>query len=210
MSYILITTIIIIIVAIIYKFYFAVEGFEPDHVFDKRIKLDNFNGNGELPIQNYIIKSSYNSAMDAHDYASKDAIKYVLGRGCRFLDFEVVFDPKKPNAAYVGKVTGKRNEGIDSNNLLLFDDAFDTILSYGFSKPTPNPNDPLFIHLRIRPLIKQSLNAQSYQDLAQDLMQGNDLTKQDRHNERFDNVNSAVNSKLAKKMYQFNIDVTNY
>ena len=208
MSYILITTIIIIIVAIIYKFYFAVEGFEPDHVFDKRIKLDNFNGNGELPIQNYIIKSSYNSAMDAHDYASKNAIKYVLGRGCRFLDFEVVFDPKKPNAAYVGKVTGKRNEGIDSNNLLLLDDAFDTILSYGFSKPTPNPNDPLFIHLRIRPLIKQSLNAQSYQDLAQDLMQGNDLTKQDRHNELFDNVNSTVNSKLAKKMYQFDVDVT--
>ena len=208
MYYILITTIIIIIVAIIYERYFTVdEGFEPDHIFDKRIKIENFNGNGELPLQNYIIKSSYNSAIDSHNYASKESIKYVLGRGCRFLDFEIVFDPEKPNAAFIGKATGKRNEAIDTKNTLLLDDAFDTLISYAFSRPIPNPNDPLFIHLRIRPLIKQSLAGKSILDVVDNDAQGSDAAKQHKHNELYENVDKIVQGKLAARLYQFDVDV---
>ena len=39
-----------------------------------------------LPLSQYVIKASYNSALTGN-YVNKDMIKYILSRGCRFLDF---------------------------------------------------------------------------------------------------------------------------
>jgi hypothetical protein len=185
MYYILFALLIIFIVSItLYQKYNTIENFDPDHIFDKNVKIENFKGNTNLPIQNYIVKSSYNSSIDHQNYVSKDAIKYVLGRGCRFLDFEILYDPEKPRAALVGKVTGVNNDGIETKNTMLLDDICDTIVSYGFSKPTPNPNDPLFIHLRIKPLIK---NNQPNTDI-------------------YNNVSSTITHKFKNYLYKYNIE----
>ena len=93
MYYILFALLIVFIVSIaLYQKYNTIENFDPDHIFDKNVKIENFKGNTNLPIQNYIVKSSYNSSIDHQNYVSKDAIKYVLGRGCRFLDFEILYE----------------------------------------------------------------------------------------------------------------------
>ena len=44
----------------------------------------------KLPIKDYCIKSSYNSATTGKT-VNKKMIQYVLSRGCRFLDFEVFY-----------------------------------------------------------------------------------------------------------------------
>lgn len=190
MYYIFITIIIILIIAIsmsINIFYPpTIESFDPDHMFDRPIQIQNFNGIDSLPINNYVIKSSYNSAHDSRGYVSKDSIKYNLSRGCRLLDFEIVYDPSSEAAAFIGKAAGNRNDALDSKNKLLLDDACDTIASYAFSHPIPNPNDPLFIHLRIKPLIDE--NDEANTDL-------------------FDNISSTIEFKFRSLLFSGDVDV---
>jgi hypothetical protein len=45
-------------------------------------------GNANLPLKEYVIKSSFNTAVTGL-YLNLSMIRYVLSRGCRFLDFEV-------------------------------------------------------------------------------------------------------------------------
>ena len=46
--------------------------------------------NANLPISQYVIKGSYNSAISGN-YVSTDMLYYVLSRGCRFIDFEIYY-----------------------------------------------------------------------------------------------------------------------
>ena len=55
--------------------------------------------NLNLPLREYCIKSSYNTALSGK-YVSTDMIKYVLTRGCRFLDFEIFYVDNGPCVAY--------------------------------------------------------------------------------------------------------------
>ncbi len=76
-----------------------------------------------------------------------EMIKYVLSRGCRLLDFEIYeFD----DVPYVAYSTDGNNRYIETKNKILLDDALKTVAQFGFAAPSPNPNDPLFIQLRIR------------------------------------------------------------
>ena len=50
----------------------------------------------DLPLKEYCIKASYNTACSGN-YVSKDMIRHVLSRGCRFLDFEVFYIKHKNN-----------------------------------------------------------------------------------------------------------------
>jgi hypothetical protein len=100
-----------------------------------------------LALCQYCIKSSYNTAYTG-TYMNLDAIKYVLSRGCRFVDFQVFLIDNKP---YVGYTSDPTFKNITSQNNILLSDVLKQVSYYGFSAPTPNMNDPLFIQLRIQP-----------------------------------------------------------
>jgi hypothetical protein len=107
-----------------------------------------------LPLKEFVIKASYNSASSG-DYVSKDAINYVLSRGCRYLDFEVFEDPADPDGgkvavAHCSNTTPGANN-ITSRNLLPLHDAMLAVFAGAFASPAPNQRDPLFLRLRLNP-----------------------------------------------------------
>jgi hypothetical protein len=106
------------------------------------VKPDNSN----LQLLQYCIKSSYNSAVSGQ-YVSVNAIKYVLSRGCRFLDFEVYFIDNAPVVAFS---TDPTFITITSKNSITLNSALQAVITNGFSGPSPNGSDPLFIQLRIK------------------------------------------------------------
>jgi hypothetical protein len=104
----------------------------------------------DLPIREFIVKSSYNSAISGL-YASTDALKIVLERGCRFVDFEIFSRNDTEYVSYSGDPEYKSmgTENVSQNRLKLAD-ALNTLAGSAFSSPTPSTNDPLFILLRIK------------------------------------------------------------
>jgi hypothetical protein len=126
---------------------------------------------GNLLLREYCIKASYNSACTG-TYVTIDMIKYVLARGCRFLDFEVYYlntmakgnsftisELFQPCVAFSNDSTGLT---MKSKNFLPLSEVFQAVQSFGFQAPSPNPNDPLLIQLRIF-----SDDPQIYQDIAE-------------------------------------------
>lgn len=122
---------------------------------DAKFALDEEKGTGHL--RDYYISSSYNSCCsgDFQDsYVSLVPLKEVLAQGVRVLDFALY--------SVNGKIVVGAG-GTDSNNIkgtynalsLTGDNSvFDTINSYAFSHPCPNPSDPLFLHFRIKSKIR--------------------------------------------------------
>lgn len=111
------------------------------------VKIANLSKNfTNESLKEYIIKGAYNCGISG-DYVNGDAIRYVLERGCRFLDFEVLYIDSKPMVSYT---FDKEYQMIETDNSLLLDDALSAAISTGFSQKSPNPNDPLFIHLRVK------------------------------------------------------------
>jgi hypothetical protein len=103
-------------------------------------------GNAGLPLKEYVIKSSYNTAVTGF-YLNLDMIQYVLSRGCRFIDFEVY---SFNNTPYVAFAADNNITNIDSYNKLLLVDVLSYISNHAFVAPSPNPGDPLFLQLRIK------------------------------------------------------------
>lgn len=116
----------------------------------------------DMELMQYIIKGSSNSAYSGK-YISDEMVKYVLSRGCRFLDFEVYYlpisdDPADSNtfAAYVGYSSDPSSVNSTTQNNYLFRKIFKASLANGFTRQSgekyecPNPKDPLFIHIRIK------------------------------------------------------------
>jgi len=100
-----------------------------------------------LPLIQYCMKGSYNTAFTGN-YMNKDMVKYVITRGCRFLDFEVY-----PNTEADGKtnliptVSCKIATPQITETL---EDILNTVGTYGFmGNNVPNAGDPIFVHLRI-------------------------------------------------------------
>ena len=116
-----------------------------------------------LPLSQYVIKASYNSALTGK-YVNKDMIKYVLSRGCRFLDFEIFLIDGKPQVAYT---TDSKYKTILTKNNILLDEVLSTIVSNAFSSTSPNRADPLFIHMRIKS--SDSSNHDIYKSIAKSL-----------------------------------------
>ena len=100
----------------------------------------------DRPLKEYVIKSSYNSAITGN-YVNTEMVKYVLQRGCRFLDFEVLYIDEKP---YVTYTTDNKYEIINTDNKVLLDNVLTAAISQAFTQPSPNYEDPLFIHLRLK------------------------------------------------------------
>jgi hypothetical protein len=99
-----------------------------------------------LPLRDFVIKASFNSAITGK-YVNLAMIQYILSRGCRFLDFEIFLIDGAPVVAYS---TDKKSDTIDTNNYILLDSVLASAVSNAFSQVSPNSNDPLFIHLRIK------------------------------------------------------------
>lgn len=154
-----------------------IEGYENSRVnsLEKNnssiIAIDNFsvdnltkrNGVPDLSeavkLKHYIIKSSFNTAFNGSSM-DLEMIKYVISRGCRFLDFEVFWSvptestTENPNAV----VSMSDDPFAPSNNSLYLNDVFKTIMLDAFNSSCPNPDDPLFI--QIRPKVSNKKNEQ--------------------------------------------------
>lgn len=164
---ILIVITIFIFIYIVYRFLkqkiqleeiFAKEGLENPTLSNEELELNSLKSDipviiqsvsktdAILPLKEFVMKASYNTAFTGN-YMNLDMIKYVLSRGCRFLDFEVFNIDNKPQVAYSTDSTFK---SINSNNSLLFDDVLTTVITNAFSDTSPNRLDPLFVHLRIK------------------------------------------------------------
>jgi hypothetical protein len=109
-------------------------------------KIAKMDATAKLPIREYCVKASYNSACSG-TYIGVDVLKYVLSRGCRYLDLEVYL---VDNVPYVGFSTNPSDttQNITSATTITLNDALTTINVFGFSSPAPNATDPLFINLR--------------------------------------------------------------
>jgi len=100
------------------------------------------------PLGQYAIKGSYNSACSG-TLVTLPALKYVLSRGCRFLDFEVFL----VNGTVVVSVSTDSAHLVNPSNVIHLDGntgILATLATSGFSTPCPNPADPLFVQLRIK------------------------------------------------------------
>lgn len=116
----------------------------------------------DMPLVQYCIKGSANSAYSG-DHISDEMVKYVLSRGCRFLDFEVYHLPigDSPEEAdvfapYVGYSSDPASVNSTTKNNYPFRKVLKTTLANAFVRQSgdkyecPNPKDPLFIHIRIK------------------------------------------------------------
>ena len=139
----------------------------------------------DLSLCELCVKASYNSALSGN-YISLDMLQYVINRGCRYLDFEVLYvqdDPngdtsvvqniekmgsnnkeKKGNLPYkavVGHTTDPNYISITSENVVLLSRVLISAVSNAFVASCPNYQDPLFINLRIK-----SNNKNVYSEVA--------------------------------------------
>jgi hypothetical protein len=124
--------------------------------------ITNFSiNNTESPyLRDYCIKTSSNSAYSG-GYMNLDMIKYVLRRGCRFLDFGIYIKDKIPVVAY----SNAMNYDPSYNTFTSYDlpvsliGCLNTCMSTAFTTTCPNPDDPLFIHLRINTNINDAFGS---------------------------------------------------
>ena len=113
-------------------------------------------------LRNFCIKSSFNSAATG-SYVSQGMVKYVLSRGCRFLDFEVYIKDGQAIVAYSSSIYDPSYTHFTSlNPSLSLAGVFQTIMSNAFNQTAPNPGDPLFIQLRIKTYVSSA-----YSEIAQ-------------------------------------------
>jgi len=103
-------------------------------------------GRADLPLIEYCIKASYNSAFDGRNMTMM-ALETVISRGCRFLDFEIFTVDGVPSVAYSVDSTFST---LSSGNSLPLQDVLNEVVGNCFMGNVPNPRDPLFIHLRIK------------------------------------------------------------
>jgi len=116
----------------------------------------------DMELMQYCVKGSINSAYSG-EYISDEMVKYVLSRGCRFIDFEVYHlpigdSPEEADvfAAYVGYSSDPSSVNSTTKNNYLFRKIFKSALANAFTRQSgdkyesPNPKDPLFVHIRIK------------------------------------------------------------
>ncbi len=118
---------------------------------DAKYKLDAMTGTGHL--RDYYIASSYNSccAGDFQDsYVDLVPLKEIIHQGARLLDF-ALYSVNGDVVVAAGPTDSDNVKGT-YNSIPVGgpDGILNTIRTYAFSLPTPNPNDPLFIHFRIK------------------------------------------------------------
>jgi hypothetical protein len=110
----------------------------------------------------YYIKTAYNACSGGsykNDFVNIGNLKAVIKQGVRCLDFEIYSVDNKP---VVATSTTDNYHIKETFNSVSFSSVMDTIRNYAFASGTsPNPTDPVLIHLRIK-----SNNQPMYDNLA--------------------------------------------
>ena len=102
--------------------------------------------NANMALKQYCVKGAYNAAITGK-FVNTEMVKYVLYRGCRFLDFEVFSFDGEP---YIAMSTDNTYTTINTTNKITLTDILTTIVANSFVAPSPIASDPVFIHLRIK------------------------------------------------------------
>ena len=97
-----------------------------------------------LPLCQYVVMSSWNSATDKNLKVSLDALENVIVRGYRFLDLEIYSMDDTPKVSF----SIQKNYDTIETPPILFTDVCRRIAMTAFS--SHNGKDPLFLHLRIK------------------------------------------------------------
>jgi len=167
---ILMMIIVIVILGLCYYYYMSTllskECTAMDNLYyqiDGNIKsLNPKDDNCGYTFKDYYIKTAYNACSAGtyrNDYVSICALKDVLRQGVRGLDFEIYSLSNQP---VVATSTTDNYYIKETYNYVPFADVINTIKNYAFSNSTsPNPRDPIILHLRIK-----SNNQSMYQNLA--------------------------------------------
>ena len=103
------------------------------------------------PISNYYIKSAYNCCSlgnYSNDYVGTCILTTILKQGVRCLDFEIY---SVNNLPVVATSTNKRYNNKETYNSIPFQQVLYLLSDQAFTGDiAPNPEDPLFLHLRIK------------------------------------------------------------
>lgn len=103
-----------------------------------------------LPLREYCIKSSYNSAVTG-SYINAQMVNHLLKRGCRLFDFEIFYIHENDKfIPVVGYTHDNKYNIIESKNTVPLHEIFNLIMMNAFSELSPNKTDPVFINLRIK------------------------------------------------------------
>ena len=103
----------------------------------------------DLPLREFIVKSSYNSAISG-DFANSEMIRILLQRGVRLLDFEIYTDNNIEYVSYSKDNDFTMSTANEPSDRLSLASALGTVNAYSFIMPSPSPNDPLFLSLRVK------------------------------------------------------------
>lgn len=124
-----------------------------------------------LKLKHYLIKSSFNTAFNGSSM-DLEMVKYVISRGCRFLDFEVFWsiptDSTDNNPRAV--VSMSDDPFSPSNNTLLLNDVLKMIMLNAFNSTAPNPDDPLFIQIRPKVANKKNEQMELFNKIASSIL----------------------------------------
>ena len=118
------------------------------------ISITSFNdndGNYQHNLRDYYVMSSYNSCCGGNfqnSFVDYKPLQMVIKRGARVLDFEIY---SVNNETVIAASDNENFYQKGTYNSLPFADVMNKIDVYAFSSSTcPNPNDPLFLHFRIK------------------------------------------------------------
>ena len=106
------------------------------------------NADTNLPLIQYCIKASYNSAFTGN-YINRDMVKYLLSRGVRFFDFEVYPNEDAEDGKNLVPIVSCKDVAPQTTETLA--NILTVFGENGFQGVAPNSRDPIFIHFRIYP-----------------------------------------------------------
>ena len=140
-------------------------------------------------LKEYQIFSSWNSCAQSNNNVSLQQLEKVLLNGCRFLDFEVYYIEGKPVVGFSkGKYQSNESiQQIDSDTVIPFLDVCNKIVS----GKCPNPNDPLFLHFRIK-----SNNINIFEKMAEAFISSGIQNKLPKNKVTKDTVLSVLQNKV--------------
>lgn len=104
----------------------------------------------DYPLYDYYIKTAYNACSGGsykNDFVNICHLKNILKTGTRCLDFEIYSVGNKP---VVSTSTSEDYHVKETYNSVDFSQVVATIEKFAFSDHSPNKNDPIIIHLRIK------------------------------------------------------------
>jgi hypothetical protein len=160
-----ILTIIIISIAFYYLFYYYGTLFTPGLLVKECNNMETLYGkiNGRISsidpsldkfkykLKDYYIQTAYNACSGGNyknAYVDVCILKNLLRQGVRGLDFEIFSVDDKP---VVATSTTDNYHYKETFNYVDFTDVMNIIRDYAFGGSTsPNPNDPLLIHIRFK------------------------------------------------------------